>query len=156
MSYFLALMYLVLVPAVAFSATTGNITLSGTVPAVTSISIAPVAGYNILDLTATQTNTPVANVTEANNTALGYTVTLSSGNSGLLKNGALGTLAYTCKYNGNSAALSSTPVVVTTTSSQNNVVHTVKSLTISYTGISSDNLMQGTYSDTLTFTIIAN
>lgn len=140
----------------ASAATFGTIMISGTVPASTSIVVTPTAGYNSLDLATTQTNLGVATITEANNTTLGYTVTASSANAGLLKNGTLGSVVYTAKYNSVVFALQVAPVTVTTQGAQTTVVSTIKPLTISYTGIAPASLMQGVYSDTLTFTILAN
>ena len=139
----------------AFAALTGSITVSGSVPAATAVVVTGVAGYNALDLTTSATDLSVASVREINNTTGGYTVTAASSNSGQLKNGSLGSVAYTAKYNGTSFSLSSTPVTVTTGAASNTVVNVVKSLQISYTGQSAQNLMAGTYSDTLTFTIAA-
>jgi hypothetical protein len=140
----------------AIAATTGQITISGSIPAYTAIVVSPVAGYNSLDLSTTATDKNVATVTEINNTTTGYTVKLASANSGSLKNGSLGSVAYTAKYNGTAVTLSSTAVTVTKQSSQTSVVNANKNFSISYTGVDPTTLMVGTYSDTLTFTITAN
>lgn len=140
----------------SLAATTGNITISGVVSAATAIVVNSVAGYNSLDLSTTASDQAVANVREINNTTNGYTVTLTSQNSGLLKNGTLGSVSYSAKYNGSSVSLSSTPVTITNGAASNSVVNVVKSFQISYTGTAASNLMVGTYSDTLTFTIAAN
>ncbi len=139
-----------------FAATTGTITLSGSVAAATAIVVTGVGGYNNLDLTTSQTNLQVANVREINNTANGYTVRMSSANAGALKNGTAGSITYTAKYNGVTANLAVAPVTVTSSPAANAVVNVVKPLSISYTGVAADSLMAGTYSDTLTFTITAN
>jgi hypothetical protein len=140
----------------AFAALTGSITLQGSVAATTSITVTAQAGYNSLNLHATQSNLLVATVNEQNNTAAGYTVTLASNNSGKLKNGALGEVTYTARYNGSSVSLSSSPVTITTQGAQSAVVDLNKNLDVSYTGIPAAQLMAGTYSDTLTFTIASN
>lgn len=137
----------------ALATTVGSITLSGTVPQATSIVVTPTAGYNALDLTTTAVNQQVATVQEKNNTTLGYKVTLTSQNAGILKNGSIDQVAYTAKYNGTSVTLSTTPVQVTTGAPQNTVVNVNKPLTISYTGQAADAMMAGVYSDILTFTI---
>jgi len=146
---------LTLLSTVGFSATSGNITISGNVAAATAIVVTSVSGYNALDLSTTAADQAVANVREINNTLNGYTVTLASANSGQLKNGTLGAVTYTAKYNGTSATLSSTPVTVTTSPASTSVINVVKSFAISYTGQPAQDLMVGTYSDTLTFTIAA-
>lgn len=145
-----------LISSEASAALTGNITIQGSVSAATSIIVSSVAGYNSLNLHANQTNLSVANVTEQNNTTAGYTVTLSSANAGKLKNGSLGEINYTARYNGTSVALTVSPVTITTQGAQTSVVNSVKGFDISYTGVAAENLMVGTYSDQLTFTIAAN
>ena len=153
MKYLLAFLFIAL-PAQA--ATVGAIILQGVVPKVVSIAVVGVSPYNTLDLTTTQVNLPVANATEQSNDLSGYTVTLSSANAGSLKNGALGSIAYTAKYNAVTVTLSATPVTITNVASQVAVVNTTKPFTISYTGVPYVSILSGTYSDTLTFTISAN
>ena len=140
----------------AYAATTGSIAISGSVPASTALVLTTVSGYNALNLSVTAANQPVANVQELNNTLNGYTVTLSSQNAGTLKNGTLGSLAYTARYNNAAVTLSSTAVAITTSGATTAVVNLTKPLTVSYTGVAASDMMQGTYSDTLTFTITAN
>lgn len=145
-----------LLPLNVFAATNGSIFLSGSIPKVVSVTVTPVAGYNNLDFTTTATNLVVANITEQSNVQAGYTITCSSANAGLLKNGLVDSIPYTAGYNGTSFSLSSTPVVISNNGSTNSVVNVTKPLTINYTGVSHVDKMDGTYSDTLTFTIIAN
>lgn len=145
-----------LVSAVSFAATTGSITISGSIPAATAIVVTPVTGYNALDLTTTAVDTQVATVREINNTPNGYLIKLTSQNAGALKNGTLGNVSYTAKYNASTVTLSSTAQTIVTSPASNSVVNVLKNFTVSYTGQAADTLMQGTYSDTLTFTIIAN
>lgn len=151
-----AIAFTALLSSSAFAALTGNITLQGTVAASTSIVVTPVAGYNSLNLSANQTNLSVAQVAERNNTAAGYSVTLSSANAGKLKNGSLGQITYTARYAGTNVTLAVSPVTVTTQGAQNTIANITKALDISYTGVAADTLMAGNYSDTLTFTIAAN
>lgn len=139
----------------ASAATSGAINLTGTVPPVTSITIVPVV--TPLDLTVTGVNVSVATVTEASNVPLGYTVTLSSANAGIMKNGVIGSVPYTLKYNGVATTLSVSPgVTVTTQGSSTSPISTNKSVTVSYTGVAAATTMSGTYSDTLTLTITGN
>ena len=146
----------VLLSAPAIAATTGSITISGTVPAATAIVVTGSTGYNNLDLAATATNLQVATVNETNNTTNGYTVTVASTNAGQLKNGTLGSVTYTAKYNSTAFTLSNAAAQVTNAPAANAIVNVSKPLTISYTGAAAGTLMTGTYSDTLTFTIAAN
>ena len=147
---------LLLISSSIYGATTGTIILSGLIPKVVSIVVTGIAPFNTLDLTTTQANLPVANVQEQSNDTSGYQVTASSTNAGLLKNGALGSIAYTAKYNSVSFSLTVSPVVITNVLSSVSVVNVTKPLTISYTGTPAVSLMNGTYSDTITFSIIAN
>ena len=140
----------------AFAATTGSVTIQGTVATVVAITVTGTTPFNALDLTTTQANLPVANVVEQSNDALGYKVTMSSANAGTLKNGTAGSVAYTAKYNATTVTLSATPQNVTTAPATTTVVNVTKPLTISYTGAAAASMMAGTYSDTLTFTIAAN
>lgn len=138
------------------AATTGAITLSGVVPASTAVVVTPVAPYNNLTLSTLQTNLLVATVNEQNNTTLGYNLTLSSANAGKLKNGVVGQITYTARYNSVAVTLAVAPVNITTQGSQIAVVNVNKNFDISYAATPTASSMAGTYTDTLTFTIIAN
>jgi hypothetical protein len=140
----------------ALGATSGSVVLSGVVPAETSITASGLAGYNSLDLSTTAQDLAVISVREINNTTNGYTVKMSSLNSGSLKNGTLGSVGYTAKYNGTAVTLSSNPVTVTNSGSTTTPVNVAKNFTISYTGADLTTLMQGSYTDTLTFSVTAN
>lgn len=140
----------------AMAATTGSLTIQGVVPAVVAITVTGQGTYNNLSLSTTAADLLVANVVEQSNDGLGYKVTVASANAGLLKNGTLGQVTYTAKYNATVFTLSTTPVQVTNQGPQTTVVNVTKPLVISYTGVPAVNMMSGTYSDTLTFTITAN
>lgn len=140
----------------AEAATTGTVTISGVIPASTSILVTSQAPYNSLVLSSAQTNLVLAVVNEQNNTPLGYNVTLASANAGKLKNGAIGQIVYTARYNGVAATLSVAPVNVTTQGAQLSIVNINKNFDITYAATPTASVMAGTYSDTLTFTIIAN
>lgn len=145
-----------LVAAPAMAALTGSIQISGVIPAATAIVVTGVTGYNNLDLTTTAADQSVATVKEINNTTNGYTVTLTSQNAGKLKNGNLGSVSYTAKYDNSTVNLSATPSLIVNSPASNTVVATTHNFKVSYTGTAAANLMVGTYSDTLTFTIAAN
>lgn len=147
--------WIALASTASFGASSGTITLSGTIPAVTSIVLTGVNSYSSLDLSTTQSDLTVVNVREINNTTQGYTVKVASGNVGAFKNGTLGSLPYSAKYNGVGVILSATPQVVTSSPASNSVVNVVKNFTISYSGVVPESQMTGVYSDTLTFTIIS-
>lgn len=140
----------------AFSASSGSITLSGSIPTATHIVITATTGYNSLSLTTGATNQVVASVREINNTSAGYNVTLSSANAGLFKNGSVGQIAYTARYNSVNVNLTTLPQTITTQGSQSSIVNVVKDFDISFTATAEDTVMSGNYSDTLTFTITSN
>lgn len=146
---------LFLSPLATLAATTGGITISGVVPASTSITVTPLTGYNAIDFTAGASNLAVASVREKNNKVAGYVVTMASANAGKFKNGS-NELVYTARYNGVAATLSVTPQTVTSQGSQLTPVNTLKALDISFTSTLAEDMLEGTYSDTLTFTITAN
>lgn len=139
----------------AMAATQGSVILQGTVAKVVSLSVTGIGTYNALDLSATATDLDVATIDEASNDPSGYTVTLASSNSGALKNGNIGSVNYTAKYAGTSVTLSSTAQTITNAGTTTSTVSASKTLSVSYSGQALSNLMAGTYSDTLTFTIAA-
>lgn len=149
----LPLLAVSLASASALAASSGQITLQGNVAQATNIVVTGQGNYNALDLTTSASDLLVAKVREINNTSAGYTVKLTSTNAGKFKNGVLGQVAYTAKYNGSNVTLSATPQIITTQGTQSGVINVLKEFKISYTGQAAENLMAGTYSDTLTFTI---
>ena len=140
----------------ALAATTGSITIQGSVPSTVAITVTGTTGFNTLDLATNATNQQVASVVEQSNSATGYKVTLASANAGALKNGTIGSVSYTAQYNSVNVSLSTTAQTVTNTTSATAVVNVTKPLTVSFTGQAPASMMAGTYSDTLTLTIAAN
>jgi hypothetical protein len=142
-----------LVASTTYAATTGTLTLTGTISQNVSIVVNTLAAAGTLDLTATQTNLAVANVDEVSNSAGGYKITASSANAGTIKNGAnADNVAYTLKYDGGSA-ISLTVAPQDMKTGAGGIVTDNSAVTISYTGAAG--LSSGTYSDTVTFTIVA-
>jgi hypothetical protein len=156
------LLALILFGAAAVSAqTTGSITLTGTVSAILQITVTPIAGYDSLDLTTSQTDLAVATVNEKSNNAAGYTVAIESANAAATSSTTAylegvahaETLDYTITYDGSSVALdASGQAVVTDVVAKTTSAGIDKSVQISYTGAF---LSADSYSDTLTFTITA-
>src|ERR1051325_1708328 len=72
---------LVLTSASSFAASSGTITLQGSVGGQNVIAVTPQSGYNTLDLVNGESDKYVALVNEKNNDPDGYTVTLSSLNA---------------------------------------------------------------------------
>jgi hypothetical protein len=152
-----ALCLLALAAAPARAATTGsaNITIQGSIPTSVGITVVGSGSYNNLALTSAASDLQVAVVTEKSNDTAGYTVTMASANAGAFKNGALGTITYTAKYNGTAVTLSATPQTVTDTSSATALVNAAKNVSVSFAAQVPDSLVAGAYSDQLTFAIAA-
>ena len=151
--------------ATALAATaqsSGNLTVQGAMPSVISIAVAPISGYDTLDLINGVNNQPIANLTERSNRKAGYTVTLTSLNAGLTGNslfladtaGGPGTdlIAYSLTYNGVIVNFANGSALLTDSNGRTSGSGIVKSLTVT---ISPSWLSDGTYADTLTFTIAA-
>lgn len=147
-----------------FSATTGTVTLVGTVPGILEISIVEESVASSLDLTADEPDLLIASITERSNKKAGYTVTLESENavedsSGQAHfdssdSGNTDTLNYSMTYGGAVVSLASGSAVVTDQTTKTSGTGDIKELRVSYSG-SSVFLYEDTYEDTLTFTITA-
>jgi len=148
----------------AFAATTGQLLLQGTVPGILEITITPAADSGDLDLSIDAADVKVATVVERSNKKSGYTVTVESANAvtqsadnGVFINqdGTISeTLNYSISYAGNPVTLSSGAALISDVSGKTTGTGESKDVAISYNG-SSDFPYEGTYSDTLTFTIAA-
>lgn len=139
----------------AQAATTGNLLLKGTVPPLLSIVVTPEALASALPLDTTQTDTKVATINEKSNSNTGYQVAVSSANQGKLVHESVASsfINYSLKYNGNSVDLNAGQTYTYPSSASVNANRDVE---ISYTGVPHEDLVQGEYSDTVTFTISAN
>ncbi len=147
--------------AMAFSATTGSLIISGTVPQILEITVTAAAGSTTLDLTQNVSDMLIGDVVERSNVFAGYTVTITSANAG---GGAphfkgvtpsnTDTLDYTLKYNGSPVTFSGGSSLISDVNSKTITTGTSKALNLSYNG-TVDFLNADTYSDTLTFTIAA-
>ena len=121
-----------------------------------SLVITPQSVATALNLSATQTDLKVASVKEQSNSKGGHKLTITSANLGKLKrtDGA-DIFSYSMKYNGSVVALSTTAGASLVSSSAASV-STNKTVSISYTGVPQESMVEGVYTDTLTFTIAAN
>jgi len=138
----------------ALSATSDTLLLKGNVPSRVSIAVAAESIASNLPLDISQTATKVATVTEKSNSNTGYKVTISSANNGaLVRDGGSEQFAYSLSYDGSSLDLSNS---VEQTHSSAAAVNSDKDVTISYTGIDAEEMVQGDYSDVVTFAIAAN
>ena len=149
------LLVLALLISNAQAATTGSLLLQGIILPTRSITVTAVSGVNTnLDLTTTQTDLKVATVNEKSNSILGYKVTITSLNlSKLKRSGGTEVFPYTLKYNEISAPVSTVAGYSVTYPA--GLVNVNRDLDISYTGVSAETLVEGTYQDTLTLTISA-
>ena len=157
MKTYLALLIALLLPKAVYAQTTGTQLLSGTVAAVRSLQIAPETEAAALDLAPGYvSDLKVATITERISRSGSYTVTVESENGGTL-NGSLSNdlLSYSLTYNGASVGELSpeTPVIITDKTAGNAAPEAAKVLRISYA--SRAGLSEDTYSDTLTFAILA-
>jgi hypothetical protein len=152
---FAALLVFAFTLTTAHAATTGTLTLSGTIATLISIVVTPDANASALDLTANAANLQVAVVTENSNAVNGYKIKAKSANAGTIKHASLAdNVAYTLKYGAGSAVtLTAADQDVKTQATGGTYSGVNSNVTISYTGSSA--LTAGAYSDTITFTIEA-
>lgn len=145
---------LLAIPA-AHSATSGTLTLSGTIGSIISIVVTPNAAASSLDLTSSQTDLLVGTVSESSNAINGYRILAKSTNASKIKHStASDFVGYTMKYGGGSAVtLTTSDQAVKNQTVGGNYNGVSSNVTVSYTGSSS--LTAGSYSDLITFTIEA-
>jgi hypothetical protein len=142
------------------AAVTGSITLSGSQGGILAITAVGNAAATSLDLTSAQTDLVVGTVTEFSNKVAGYSVTISSANAAgttaLLKSGTTpDSLPYTIKYGGVAVTfVAGVAPAVTHVTTKSLLAGTPKAITVTFDGTLA-NLAEGTYTDTLTFTIIS-
>lgn len=141
----------------AQAADTGTLFLQGTVVAACNLVVTPNGSNNTtLNITDGDANKLVANVQETCNNATGYKINMKTTNGGELRHSATPSLktTYTLTYSGQTV----TPTTnyqqvknVTVLNSPANVTSTVHVNVAAYAAA-----MAGTYSDTVTFQIVAN
>lgn len=137
----------------SFAATTDNLLLQGQVNEILSIDVREEILSANLNLSL-NTNAKVAEVEEISNNANGYKVSITSANQGVLKRvGGTEVFPYKLRYDGVLLDLSA-PV------DQDNLLQNnskaVKNVRISYQGRPAEEMVAGSYSDTVTFTIATN
>lgn len=139
-----------------FAATSGSLLLQGTVAKKMSLTVSPEAVASTLDLAVSQTDLAVASVNEKSNSKTGYKVTITSANlSQLKRTDGADVFSYTMKYNGSSVSLVDAAGTTISESSASSV-NVNKGVSISYTGVAPELMVEGTYDDTVTFSIAAN
>lgn len=140
----------------AFGNTTGTLLLKGTVAEEVALAVTAETAASTLDLSASPTNLKVASVNEKSNSNTGYKIDLRSANGGLLKNGALDSLGYEISYGGGSFVAPTTVDQTVKTQNTADVYDVDSDVNIRYTGKPAVEMVEGDYTDTLTFTISAN
>lgn len=138
----------------AKASNTATLMLRGNIPSLMSISVNPTPEAQNLDLTSTQTDLLVARVQEVSNSNTGYSISVSSQNTGnLVHTDNSANIPYTMKYDGQVLNLESTATISHPSVS---AVSQNKDIEISYTGQSPEEAVAGDYEDTITFSISAN
>ena len=154
---------LALIGVMAFAAGTATLSLTGSVPASTNITVTPQAGVFPMDLSVTAANTLIAVVNEQSNDHLGYKVSVASANLAgagtqpFFKDAVSGdTLNYSLLYNGSAVVFAAGASQITSVAAKTGSGGVNKNLNISFTGDPSLSASAGGYADTLTFTITGN
>jgi hypothetical protein len=144
----------------ANAASSGTLTLSGNVAAVNDIVVTPNGTNNTsLNITSGETGKGVASVAESSNDLNGYKITMSSANGGQLQlagNSAKYT-TYQISYAGGSYVtppLSASPVTVKSVNSLSALTTATSTVAVNVTAYPT--ALAGTYSDTVTFSIVGN
>jgi hypothetical protein len=138
----------------ALAETSDTLLLKASVGSRLSIAVRAEQIASNLPLETSQINTKVATVHERSNSKSGYKVTISSANGGkLVREKGSQQFPYSLSYDDNSLDLSNS-VEITHSEAKSASVH--KDVKISYTGVSSEDMVQGEYSDIVTFGISAN
>lgn len=141
----------------AIAATTGTLTISGTVATVYSITVAPNSDATNLNITGGETAKLVGKVTEQSNALNGYTINMKSANAGQLVNTNNNTVktSYKLGYNGQSSvSLNANDTQVKKVNTLSGLTSVDSNVTVDVTALPS--AAAGTYSDTITVSIVAN
>lgn len=134
------------------AATQGTLLLKGAVPQLLSVEVTPESTAQNLDLSTSQTNLKVAEVREKSNSATGYKILVRSTNGGKLMNGSE-EFHYSIRYSGVSRVLTNSDYEIRNVSTRG---VTDSDVEISYTGVTPELMKEGSYTDTITFTIQVN
>ena len=153
----LLLVTLLVIGQSAYSASTGTLFLSGTIAAVNDLVITPYADATNLNIITGETAKLVAKATETSNSLAGYRISARSANASKLVNtinsGYYTT--YTFSYNGGSyITLSSSDQDVKNVSSLDGLTTQESDIRVNVAAFPTG--PAGTYTDTVTLSIIAN
>ncbi len=141
----------------AFAATTGTLELQGQVDQILAIEVLPETIASNLDLHTDANNLKVATVKELSNSATGYKINISSTNRGALKraNGNE-TFDYDLSYNNQNVNLNNPNGDTVNRKSTAGAYREEVDVKISYQATAQEDMVAGTYNDTVTFEIAAN
>lgn len=144
-----------LMASTVMAASTGTLTLSGTVVVINELVITPINNTNLNILTG-ETDRKVADVSESSNSLTGYKITMRSANSSNLRHSLDATKqsAYTISYDGATAIPLTTTDQIVKTSLVSGLVSDSSEVKVNLAG--NLNAAAGTYSDTVTISISAN
>jgi hypothetical protein len=142
----------------AQAADTGTLLLQGVVASTNNIVITPNGSNNTsLNITAGDNNKLVASVVESSNNLTGYKINAKSANNSELRHGTSANVktTYTLSYNGGTAAtLSQNYQQVKNVTQLNGMTSNTSNVVVNVAALAS--APAGTYSDTVTFQIVAN
>lgn len=145
------------VGASAVAATSGTLLISGTVATVYNLTITPNSDATNLNITGGESAKLVGQVTEQSNATNGYSIKMKSANGGQLVNGSNANIktSYKVGYSGQSSVtLSTSDQTVKTVSALTGLTSASSDVKVDVTAI--PNAAAGTYSDTITVSIVAN
>jgi hypothetical protein len=137
----------------SFALTIDTLGLQATVTETVSIAVTALPGASALDLETTASDLIIASVNEKSNSNTGYKVNVKSTNLGALKrSGGTETFGYSLKL-GSTAIDLSTVAGQTINHPSAALADVTNDVKISYTGVSNATMVEGTYVDTVTYTI---
>jgi hypothetical protein len=142
-----------LASASTFAASTGDLTISGTVALINDIVIFPKADSTNLNILAGNSGLSVADVSETSNSVTGYKISMRSANGGSLVNLSNSTksTAYQVSYDGGSYVSLTTSDQVVKSASTSSL--TTDSSDVSVNVTANPTAPAGTYQDVITISI---
>lgn len=140
----------------SFASTTDNLLINGIVPSELSLKIRANNKASNLNLSASPVNLKIATITEKSNSSTGFKITAKSQNGSLLKNGSFDELSYLVSYDGGPQTTLLTSDQILKNESFSGPYLNKSDLRITYSGKPAVEMVEGTYSDIITFTISAN
>lgn len=148
------LIWILLITQFAQAASSGTLALSGTVAPNNSLVVTPNGTNNTtLTVVAGVTNLNVAAVVETSNDGNGYKITAASATGGFLQLSATSKTAYTFGYGG-AAAITLTNAAQTVKTSGVLTQQTTATSQVVVNVTALPNALAGTYSDTVTISIV--